>query len=553
MKLFKILLAAFWLMLCISCEKDTEIMVKPQLTLSADTLNFDNHDTHQLLLFLVPADSCSFKVASYPSWLNISPVEGSIDDEIQVSMSPTDANSAGKYSGNIRIHTRFGESVVFVEKTGTDSESTVSESILLNLPDSVIINEFTDNTVFTFTNESSTSVEWSVKATNDLLTFGQATGTTESRNEENIDITLNREDLETGDYYSDIILSTGSHTDTIPVRISNFKENKIKLTEDIVDVTYSRLKNALVYVSSNPLALYYYDVALDNAVKIDLTYMPTSVGLSKNGEFAVVGHDAHVTYVDLVNKKVLKTIDVPGKIADIVLADNGWAYGSPADYTGYLHCINLTEGYVVPHTGYTTSAYGKIILDITGKYIYLANNGVSPSDLEKYGIQNDTAKLLYDSPYHGDYRIDGDLWLSEDGNRIFTRGGSVFKTSEEKSLDMTYNGELDLYGENNYILTSVFGLDHNANTQKVYLIAAEGYDVPKLPYLFIHNYDNLLLSEKVNLEKYITKDGNGGGAYYEPDPRFVFSNTSGDEVYVITKAYESGLLYEWAIQKIAVK
>jgi hypothetical protein len=52
--------------------------------------------------------------------------------------------------------------------------------------------------------------------------------------------------------------------------------------------------------------------------------------------------------------------------------------------------------------------------------------------------------MLYDSPYHGDYPMNGNLWFSEDGNRIFTSGKTVLKTSEIKSTDMLYNGTLNI-------------------------------------------------------------------------------------------------------------
>lgn len=547
MKPYKLLLVASLLMFCMSCEKEDEAMFQSQLLVSAEKLNFDQDEVHQLLLSVEPSDTCSFRIVSYPSWVSISPLEGMIDDKVQITVSRTSLQSAGQYSGSIKIHTRFGESVVAVERF---VEETGLENYLLDLPDSILIDEFTDQTAFSFTNEGITAVEWTLETTNDFLSIGQTTGTIDSDTEATIDITVNRENFETGNYYSDLILSSGSYKDTIPVRIYHFKEYKIKLQEEIVDAAYSRTKNALVYVASNPLALYYYDMASGTSEKIELTYVPTCVALDKNTEFAVVGHDAHVSYVDLVNKTVISTVDVTAKIIDIVFADNGWAYCSPGDYNHNLIGINLSEGTVVRHTGYATSSNGKINLDATGKYIYMADRGVTPSDLHKFNIQSDTALYLYDSPYHGDYSISGDLWLSEDGSRIFTRGGNVFKTSEVKTGDMAYNGELDLYQEAYHRSSSVFGLDHNANTQKVYLIAADGYDVPKFPYLFIHSYENLLLSEKIALEKYITRDGKGGGAYYEPEPYFVFSNSVGDEAYVITKAYESGLLYEWAIQKV---
>ena len=105
--------------------------------------------------------------------------------------------------------------------------------------------------------------------------------------------------------------------------------------------------------------------------------------------------------------------------------------------------MNLSTDNEAYSTGGSIYAGTKGRLHPSGKFIYGADNGLSPSDIEKYDIQNGVANMLYDSPYHGDYPMNGNLWFSEDGNRIFTRGKTVLKTSEFKSTDMYYNGTLN--------------------------------------------------------------------------------------------------------------
>src|SRR5690606_17404486 len=115
--------------------------------------------------------------------------------------------------------------------------------------------------------------------------------------------------------------------------------------------------------------------------------------------------------------------NVPIYVFDMVFGNNGWAYAVPLDGTHVkVHCINLSDESYVEHSGYSIPNESKIKLHSSGNSIYLADNGVSPSDMDKLDITNDTAIYLYDSPYHGDYPINGDLWLSEDGKRIFTKG-----------------------------------------------------------------------------------------------------------------------------------
>ena len=72
-------------------------------------------------------------------------------------------------------------------------------------------------------------------------------------------------------------------------------------------------------------------------------------------------------------------------------------------------CISLATGEETTSSGYSIYAGTVAKLHPGGKAMYGADNGISPSDIEKYDIQSGTASVLYDSPYHGDYAMCGDL------------------------------------------------------------------------------------------------------------------------------------------------
>lgn len=546
MKLFKLLAVVFVLGCYMGCDKEEDIAVNSGVFLSADTLNFDNLESQQFTITIEPSDTCSFDVVAVPSWIEqVSPMSGVIDGELQLTVTRGNIYGSGQFSGSIKIQTRLGTITLVVERF---IQETVEEKYSLYLPDSVIINEFTDLGSFEFFNEGTTPFEWELAATNGLLTVGESSGSTAADGEETITLEVNRDGLDTGDHFSNLVLSAGDHKDTIPVRIKHFQEYKIKIEEEVADAAFSKTKNALIYASSNPLAVVYFDIATESASTIALNYAPTCLAIDKNGDYAVVGHDARMSYVDLVNGEVIMTVDIPAKVYDIELADNGWAYISPRDYEYNLIGVDLSNGNVVRRTKYSDTSHGKIKVDKTGKYIYMISYAVTPKDLHKYDIQNDTAKYLYDSRYHGDYSMYGDLWFSEDGARIFTGSGTVFKTAELEENDVVYNGEMDIHSESAYP-SGIESFDTHAATNRIFVVPNSGSGLP-LPYLLIHNYENLLETDKIELEKYIVKDGNGGGQYFEAEPFFTFCNADGDEVYVVTKAYKSGLMNEWAIQKI---
>lgn len=188
----------------------------------------------------------------------------------------------------------------------------------------------------------------------------------------------------------------------------------------------------------------------------------------------------------------------------------------------------------------------------SGKYIYGTDNGLSPSDIEKYDIQNRGEKVLYDSPYHGDYNIGGNLWFSEDGARIFTRGKTVLTVSEFKANDMIYNGTINLQNSNSLIEW----LDHSAIKSNLYILSSSVNSnwtrSNNLPYVFVHNSTNLTYKTKLELENFYVYDNKGIPTTYLPDPYFVFSNSTGNNIYVITKATGSSLENKCALEKIKI-
>ncbi len=326
---------------------------------------------------------------------------------------------------------------------------------------------------------------------------------------------------------------------------SNFEEKKIMLTTDVIDAEYSKAKDILVYVSGTPSKINMYNDSLGTISSIDLVYPPTCVSVSSDGNTAVVGHDGNITYVDLNKKKIIKSYSVSCYALDIVLGNNKWAYVFPkVDQWENLRCVNLnlSNDNEVLQTGMSIYAGTKGKMHPSGNYIYGADNGLSPSDVEKFSIQNGAASYLYDCAYHGDYPFSGDLWFSEDGSRIFTRGKTVLKASTIQGQDMIYNGTITLESNS----SNIMWLDHSSIKNNIYLISNDGnWNGTNKPYIYVYNSANLVYKSKYALEKYLV-----GDKFYEATPYFVFCNSKGTRLLVLTKARGSGLENEWAIQKI---
>jgi hypothetical protein len=522
---------------------------KHELIISPDTLVFNNNDTVTFVLATKPSTTCDYQITSYPDWLKLSSVSGKIlnNPEVIEVISDFKNFAPGVYNGKIEIASTIGNKTLFIK-------GLVGEQLKYEIPDSLIFSTTENFKEFFIRNDGNVPINYSVTTSNNFISTNNLSGSIIPANQNKFNFTVNRVNMLTGKYYSQIFINLNNKIDTINVCIENFIEQKIKLPTDVIDAEYSKLKDILVYISSSPSKLNIYNTKLETFSSINLDYVPTCLSLSLDGNNAVVGHDGNITYIDLNSKSIIKSFGVSCYALDIVIGNNKWAYVFPKeDQWEQFRCIKLdsiNENEFL-QTGNSIYAGTKAKLHPSGKYIYGADNGLSPSDIEKYDIQNGVGKFLYDSPYHGDYPMDGDLWFSEDGLRIFTAGRTVLKTSEVVGQDMKYNGKITLssqYSRPTYI-------NHSAVKNNLYILSTNGdlWSKEISPNVLIHDGTNLTFKKAISLESYMVKDNNGNANFYDAEPYFVFSDYSGDNIFVLTKAKNSGLLNEWAIQKIQIQ
>src|SRR5207237_1160083 len=116
-------------------------------------------------------------------------------------------------------------------------------------------------------------------------------------------------------------------------------------------------------------ALYIYNPANGQKQTIALTRPPTSLGLAPDGLYAVVGHDALVTLVDLKAAKVLKTYDVSMHVDDVEMSLNGWFY-AVSNSTTKISGVNVKTGEVVDTEGPFYLYDGRFVMYPDGKRMY---------------------------------------------------------------------------------------------------------------------------------------------------------------------------------------
>jgi hypothetical protein len=348
-----------------------------------------------------------------------------------------------------------------------------------------------------------------------------------------------------GLYTFSLTVSDGSLESAAPDTVAVTVHRKVwMLGHSVVDAEYSRALDAIVTVGTGPNRLYLADPVAGTEASVELSLAPTSVSVSPDGLSAAVGHDGYVSYVRLSPAPLLveKVIPTTADVFDVVLAGNGYAYAFPRiDQWVQIHCLRLATGAETLSTGYSVRAGTRAKLHPAGTWIYGADNGLSPADIEKYDVSGGTAAVVGDSPYHGDYAMCGDLWISDDGLRIFTACGNTFHSNATQGStagsDMTYAGALEG-------TTGVEWLDHSAVAGLVIAIpAANPYSYPPAPVttdaeLRVYGDDYLARLETIAFPRIGV-----GGRGFVAHGRFAFFSSDGTRRFVVARAdAASGLL-----------
>jgi hypothetical protein len=274
--------------------------------------------------------------------------------------------------------------------------------------------------------------------------------------------------------------------------------------------------------------------------QLALVKAPTAVSISPDGRFAAVGHDALITYVDLQSVvdgvPTTKLLDVSTNVLDLVLDGRGNVHALPLrDQWQDVHSVAVATNTETLGTGLLyAGTLGR--LHPSGDFMYTADNGLSPSDIAKWDLRSGVATGMYDSPYHGDYAMCGNLWFKEDGTTIYTKCGNTFRSSTTKSQDMVYSGHLSLSSSQSYGYL-IQALSESDATKEIMLVEGDTYECG--PYTSGSQcYMHLALYESDFLNRtavYSLPPIEVGGATYSQRGTFVFHSSNGLHRYLISR------------------
>lgn len=496
------------------------------LRLSTTKVTLDQDGKGQFVLSLNGEGEYELKIESQPEWLGLLSSSMMVNKSgLPVEISAIQNLPSGTYEGTIVLTTSGGgKATLLVEFNKLPTGLGISPSVLE-------FGYYEQERSFSVVNDGWEITNWEIVNTNPLIHVEPSSGSLNGKSSILVTVSIDRATLGNGIFDFKINVKDDK-TQVVEqlIRINHYVEEKLLISGKVEDAEYNRVNDVLVFVTSNPNEIRKYDPKSGEITSLALNMPPNAISIDREGNFAAVGHNGRFSYIDLTTMLLVRMYDVTCDASDIILAPNEWVYVFQKDYQGVeFRCVKLEDGAETLSTGF--SYYNsKAKLHPSGNYIYVANNGLTPSDFDKYDISNGPANFLYDSPYHGDFEFNGNIWIDEAGNRLFAKSRNVFDSTEEQSTDMRYDGVL----EGNQMIAT---MDIHSQVGKLYAILETGDGYPKVPSNSIRRYNAEFLTyqSEIQLPGFIEETQDGIGRQNTSEGHFGFFNSSGTQFYVLLK------------------
>lgn len=244
-----------------------------------------------------------------------------------------------------------------------------------------------------------------------------------------------------GIYTLTVAVSDGGATDLAHVVVKALADvaDSVSLPFVPLDMLYSKGLDVAVILAANPNALRIVDPYTGSSRAVVLPAAAKSFKLSPNGRLAAVLHEGSVTLVDVEAATLILSSATLGSQTDVFLFDDGMAYligqtgGQWVDEP--VVAMNLRTGQrltLPPFNNSFAFFYGTqkgVLADRKNRVLFIAF-GLSPADISYFSFDpsNYHVQNAGDSPYHGDYLLGSEFYLSENQDLLFTSSGTYFNT-----------------------------------------------------------------------------------------------------------------------------
>ena len=508
----------------------------PRLEVSSSNVSIGSTETEASLRITNTGRSrITWSLSSDESWLTLSPSGGALDipgSHVDVTLAADkDPLPVGSAQATLTLTTDGEPASITIPvdvAVPADPEITLSRS-QLKYPGGV------DARDVEISNTGKGDLVWSIATIPAWLSVQPASGTIPAGSSATATVSVDRASVPGASATGEIAFDANvTDAPTLPVIVSDAlgpELGLVVLEHRVADAEYDLANDRIVTISNDPAYLHVLDVDFGTVDSVALPTTATAVAVEPAGGFAAVGHNAFVTLVDLTTLTIVDTYSVSTDVIDLVLPGNGWIHAFPrVDQWETIRSLEIATGQETLGSG-TIRAGTLVRLHSSGEYVYGADNGLSPNDIEKYDIRGGPAAYMYDSPYHGDFSFAGNLWIAEDGLRIFARSGNVFRSSTIQADDMVFAGTLAGSGSLRWAVSSTLN-------ERIYVLRES-------PGTELQVYETGFLGSQgtTALEAFDAPTGPVDALGH-----FAFVHSDGSRVYVLAQADPAGgLAQDWGL------
>ncbi|QIL91084.1 PKD domain-containing protein [Microbulbifer sp. SH-1] len=227
------------------------------------------------------------------------------------------------------------------------------------------------------------------------------------------------------------------------------------LNFNVTEVQEDKARNLLYITDKAGKRLYVVNVTTGLTERyFEFDFMPERMTMTSDGStlyLALLAQEhssywweeeqyGYIAEIDLQQLAYVRTFKINTDPYDLVVTDAGkLIVSSGSGQWTDIYAYEASTGKVLGNA--SISQASRLTLHPSQNWVFAADTGSSPSDFEKFDISGAGIVSVGDSPYHGDHRINGNVWATPDGKYLITRGGDIFNAS-----DMTFVTNLTAQG-----------------------------------------------------------------------------------------------------------
>ncbi len=231
------------------------------------------------------------------------------------------------------------------------------------------------------------------------------------------------------------------------LRYSDNDSVPFELQFDVMATKVDTPRSKAYFTAKDARRLYVVDLVTGVTEKyFEFDHMPERMAMSPDGRKLYVAllvqeHSSYwweedqsgfIAVLDLDQQAWVDTLSINTDPYDLVVTSSGkLVVSSGSGQWTDIYAYDAQTGAVLGQAGIRQQS--RLSLHPSENWVIAADTDLSPSDIEKFDITGPGIVSSGDSPYHGDYRMNGNVWATPDGRYLITRGGDVFWAS-----DMTY-------------------------------------------------------------------------------------------------------------------